>query len=104
MTTGWASREDVTEELVEIQGWVPDEDYPGMFWRKGSCVFTLLNADGDATLEDRENGVVLAFSHRVPAPWILAVCVQATAPCQVHGTLCEPDDHIEPPTVNGEVL
>lgn len=26
------------------------------------------------------------------------------ADCPVHGALCEPDDHIEPPTVRGEVI
>jgi hypothetical protein len=31
-------------------------------------------------------------------------CFQRPAVCPEHGVDCQPDDHTEPPTVNGEVL
>lgn len=34
----------------------------------------------------------------------LGIPLDPEAVCPQHGTACEPDDHIEPPTVNGEVI
>ncbi|MCX5138357.1 hypothetical protein [Streptomyces sp. NBC_00338] len=31
-------------------------------------------------------------------------CFTPQTACPEHGQACEPDDHAEPPTVNGEVL
>lgn len=31
-------------------------------------------------------------------------CFKAPLVCPDHGTNCEPDDHVEPPTVSGEAI
>lgn len=103
MPSGWNKRPEVSEELVE-QGWEPHPDYRDMIWTKGDCVWTLIDGSGKGVLENRKTMYAIPFERRVPAHVILAVCKEATAPCQEHGTACEPDDHFEPPTVGGEVV
>lgn len=104
MTTHWNKRPEVSEELVKSQGWKPHADYPDMIWTKGDCVWTLIDAYGNGTVENRRELYSIPFDRRVPVPVILAACLEATAPCQKHGTACEPDGHMEPPTVGGEVV
>ncbi|MFJ4902909.1 hypothetical protein [Streptomyces sp. NPDC088727] len=101
--TYWNKRPDLTEELVESLGWKPHQDYPDMIWTNGACTFTLIDRTGRGELKNGDEYLV-QFSARVPMPVVLAACEQAAARCQQHGTACEPDDHVEPPTSNGEVI
>lgn len=100
---GWNQRPDISERLVE-EGWEPDPDYRDMIWTKGDCVFTLVDRFGRGELRNRREGYSIQFNVKVPVPVILSACEQATARCQEHGTACEPDDHVEPTTVCGEVV
>jgi hypothetical protein len=77
--TGWKVREDVAELLVEELGFTPDEDYPDMFWRKGSCVWRMIGSDGRGELEDGRARWSLPFGPDVPARIVAAVAREILA-------------------------
>jgi hypothetical protein len=102
--TGWKVREDVAEVLVEELGFTPDEDYPTMFWRKGSCVWKIISATGQGVLTGRSGVHVwsVPFGSFVPTHIIVAAAREAIADCPEHGTRCE--GHEPDVTVDGEVI
>jgi hypothetical protein len=99
------SRDDVTEPLVEELGFTPDPDARSILFRRGDdAQLTIVDGSGTVTFMHNNPLWSVAFTGSVPAPVILAAVREAVADCPEHGTACEADDHVEPPTVNGEVI